>query len=428
MFAGQHELGFGVIEFLDESRAFPGAGVMTTLAGLLELTLMDIFVAGGTAVETQANILRSSIGLRKMAALAFHLDVSARERVTRLGVIEALVRSFPILIVMTLGAVGTQTSLMLVLVAAGTRLREAEIGVTEVLHSDRRAFRRRDVLQGVAALAGKVGVLSVENEPCFRVVELLWIPFHQCEILAVVFRVTMHARGRSRLACHEFGMISALLLQTIGDFPMTIKATKARRSRGNFMALHAPSRPRKFLVNLRQRAGRNLCFRHQGQQEQNGEQSKEPHQWYGQRGTLRRIGAGGQSVTLYSRVRLAIRKIGISQGCRHFTVRVNCLKQSKFHGEVPRRRDSMQRRAPKTGADAWVGRLDPQLCPIRTQLFYSGSPPFVPGRGVELVPRCSDSRWRDRENDPSLSTSPASNVRRGSSGNLLTPTWVVYPG
>jgi hypothetical protein len=78
VFPGQRELGFRVIEFLDESRAFPTTGVMATLASLLELTLMDVFMACGTAVETQANILGSSIGLGKMTALAFHLDVSAR--------------------------------------------------------------------------------------------------------------------------------------------------------------------------------------------------------------------------------------------------------------------------------------------------------------------------------------------------------------
>lgn len=108
-----------MIEFPDKRSAFPAARVMTTLASLLELTLMNVFVASATVIETYADVLGRSIGLRKVATLALHLDMGAGERVASPRVIEALVCSFPIFAVVTLSAVGTQTSLVLVLVATG---------------------------------------------------------------------------------------------------------------------------------------------------------------------------------------------------------------------------------------------------------------------------------------------------------------------
>ena len=96
----------------------------------------------------------------------------------------------PVGVVMTLQAARTQASLVRVLVASSASLWYSQKTARQVLHLDRSALLRCDVIGTVAASTSQAGMFSFENVSGKFVVESLRVPLDQRKIRAVMFRVT----------------------------------------------------------------------------------------------------------------------------------------------------------------------------------------------------------------------------------------------
>jgi hypothetical protein len=138
--AEQREFGFGVIEIKAESRAddtFPTGRCVTRLAALLcEAAFVRIAVAVIALREGNAEVARLLVGARRVTLLALDLRVLAGQRITGLGVIESTGDVFPVSEVVALLAIWTEASIVLVFVASGAGLRDADESAVEVLDSD----------------------------------------------------------------------------------------------------------------------------------------------------------------------------------------------------------------------------------------------------------------------------------------------------
>ena len=99
----------------------------------------------------------------------------------------------PIGVVVALNTVHTQPSLVRILVAGNTGLRNAQKAARQILHLDRGALRGGDVIGTMTASASHAGVLAFENVAGKSVIEGFGIPLDERKILPVVFRVTARA-------------------------------------------------------------------------------------------------------------------------------------------------------------------------------------------------------------------------------------------
>src|SRR5581483_1220671 len=123
----QRVLGSSVVEVLadrDRGNALPSRSVVAGLAALGEAAAMRIGVAIGALSECDAGISGLTLRPGSMTFLAGHVGVQASQGIAGPGVIEFLdVHRLPVVVVMTLEAVGSQAALMLILVAGNARLR-----------------------------------------------------------------------------------------------------------------------------------------------------------------------------------------------------------------------------------------------------------------------------------------------------------------
>lgn len=116
------------------------------------------------------------------------------QRVARLRVIEFLyVDLLPVFIVMALQAVLAEPAFVMILVAVGTRRRDAEITSVEIFILDRLLLLRGDSRRVVALVASHSDVLALEDVSRVFMVEGLDVPFNQRKIFAIVFRVAARA-------------------------------------------------------------------------------------------------------------------------------------------------------------------------------------------------------------------------------------------
>lgn len=98
---------------------------MARLAALVESTKVNIFVARVTSVESKACELLRSIRLFTVTVFTLGYFVRARQRIPGLRVIEALRCPFPIIGVVALLAIRSQSPLVLILVAACASFRKS---------------------------------------------------------------------------------------------------------------------------------------------------------------------------------------------------------------------------------------------------------------------------------------------------------------
>jgi hypothetical protein len=172
----QREMGCGVIERGSESRLLPRVCTMAGLATLAEFALVGIVVAGRASLEGYADVAWLAVRTGGMAALAWGAEVRPGEPVTRLGVVEALLvdpDGLPINGRMALGAVGSESALMLVLVAGYASGRKAKPGAIQILGGQQGASRCGYVLRIMTGAAPDGGVLSVERIPRLCVIKSL---------------------------------------------------------------------------------------------------------------------------------------------------------------------------------------------------------------------------------------------------------------
>jgi len=193
----QRVLRLGVIEVLIHHRQgnpLPTRGAVAGLAALREAAMMRIRMAIGALRERQSCVPRFAVGAGGMALFTLHLRMRAGQRIPRFGVIKlGQVDRLPVGVIVTLQTTRTQPSLMRVLMAGSAGLRYSQKTARQVLHLDRSALLRCDVIGTVAASASHARMFSFENVSGKFVVERLGIPLDQRKILAVMFGVATRA-------------------------------------------------------------------------------------------------------------------------------------------------------------------------------------------------------------------------------------------
>ncbi len=165
---------------------------------------------------------------------------------------------FPIIEVVTLQAVLTQTPLMLILVTSGTSCRNPQICPAQIFHFDLCAVGWRDFLRQVAFLALQAGMFPLEREPSFLVIESPWIPFHNGKIEAVMLRVAtcaLLAGARPNV----IGRMQAALGREAGcNFSMAVQAFEHRFAATHLVAVGAVRRTIQRSMRARERAWGDL--------------------------------------------------------------------------------------------------------------------------------------------------------------------------
>ncbi len=105
---------------------FPTVGGVAGLAVLREGDAMRIMVAIVAFAKRNSGVARFSVWSRSMTSLARHLGMQAGQGITRLRVVELADRkNFPVVVTVALEAVGTETTLMLILMARSACLRQS---------------------------------------------------------------------------------------------------------------------------------------------------------------------------------------------------------------------------------------------------------------------------------------------------------------
>lgn len=119
----------------------------------------------------ETNFLRH---FRLMALFAIHLHMLARERVSRLGVIEILcsLGILPVVYVVAFLAVRAKPPFVVVLMTGNALGRGAEKGLCWVLPFQKSANLRQHVGRGVALFASNTTMFSLQRITCKPMVEL----------------------------------------------------------------------------------------------------------------------------------------------------------------------------------------------------------------------------------------------------------------
>ncbi len=232
---------------------------------------MRIAVAVGAQAEWNTGISWFVVRARSMALLAFHLRVQPGQRIASLRVIELLdLYRLPVFKVVALGAVWTESSLVLVLVTGDAIRRKSEEGFVLIFDSDRGTLRSGNFVCSVAPGTCQPGMLALKNISRLLVIKSLDVPFDQGKIFAVVIRVAADAL----LAGARLDVVSRMqpfvCIHTRGDFGMAFHTAERRLSRREFVASRAICGSAKRLMWTRQRSWRDLRVRQGSKAEENG--------------------------------------------------------------------------------------------------------------------------------------------------------------
>lgn len=162
---------------------------------------MRILVAIDALGERNPGVARLVVGPWRVTLCARYLSMKTGQRVASFRMIELADRDrVPIRKIVTLRAIRSQLSLVLVLMASHTGWGNSKKRAVQVFDFDIGPLRRRDFVRRVAAIAGKSSVFALEQVAGQLVIEGLGVPFNQGEIFAVVVGVTTGAvLARARL-------------------------------------------------------------------------------------------------------------------------------------------------------------------------------------------------------------------------------------
>ena len=159
-----------------------------------------------------------------------------------------------------LRAVGSESSLMLVLMAGDATGRQTKPGTIQLLGGEFGTRLHRNVLRCVAGAAAYADVLAVESIPGLGVIETLrrWVPMYEGKVLAVVIGVALDTSCSPGPFAGIASMKAPVLYQLGLDLLMAIDAAKGRRPGGNLVALYAIGGSVQAPVCPGQRPRRNL--------------------------------------------------------------------------------------------------------------------------------------------------------------------------
>ena len=226
---------------------------------------MRISVAVIAFTEGQPLIARRAACVWRVALLALHLLVEARQRVARLGVIEFAGRIFPVHKVVARDAIRTQPSFVEVFVTGRAGLWNSQERLAQVLDLDVRPLSSWNSFRQMAFVALQPRVLAFEKVAGFLVVEFFRIPLDQRKIRPVVIGVAAYA-----LLAGPGGNVVRRVEATLGgyaraDVRMASNAAELRLAPADLVAVGAVHGAVKKLVLLCERAGRDLRVSLQGQ-------------------------------------------------------------------------------------------------------------------------------------------------------------------
>jgi len=239
--AEQGKLRLGVIELLARRNLLPAGSGVARLAGLRERAVMRIGVAITALGKGNAGEPRLPARRRGgMALLARDLCVKARQRESRLGVIE-ICRCFPVVEVVALETILAELSFVRVLVARHALLRQSEERPVQILHLNERPDGPLDVGGGMALGASDPRVLPLQGITRFAVVEFLErrLPVDQREVFAIVLRMAFRAVVLVGIMCVQ-PMAGRKLRR---DFFVALLALQDLRAFSDAMAAGALRRP-----------------------------------------------------------------------------------------------------------------------------------------------------------------------------------------
>jgi len=121
---------------------------------VLETSLVRICVTVVALAERQTLVTRSPAGIGRMALLALYLLVQSGKWIAGLAVIKLSGSIFPIDEVVALHAILTKPAFVEILVASHASLRDPQERLAQVLHLDLGALGSRNLVGGVALVAG----------------------------------------------------------------------------------------------------------------------------------------------------------------------------------------------------------------------------------------------------------------------------------
>ncbi len=228
-------------------------------------------MAIGAHSERDADVLRLVIRPESMAFLAFHLRVQTGQRIACLRVIELLdLDRLPVLKVVALGAIWTESPLVLVLVTGDAIRRKSEKSFVQIFDFDRGTLRSGNFVCRVAAIAGQPGMLALKNVSRPLVIKSFDVPLDQWEIFAVVIGVATDALlAGARLGCVR-RMQPFMCIHTRSNLCMAFHTAERRLSRRKFVASRAVCGTAKRLMWTRQRSWRDLPMRQRTEAKENG--------------------------------------------------------------------------------------------------------------------------------------------------------------
>jgi len=165
VFPKQGKVGLRVIECCGEAGFLPRGCGVARIAALFEFAFVWIAMTVRAVGELEAGVTRLIVRTRSVTALAQHVAVFAGERELGFRVIEILAidgGGFPTKRGVTTRAVGSQSALVLVLVAVHAARRQAEPGAIQIFGSQQCARLRGNVLCCVARATANADVFAIK--------------------------------------------------------------------------------------------------------------------------------------------------------------------------------------------------------------------------------------------------------------------------
>lgn len=264
MFSQERVRGFRVIEFRAQRLhrdLFPSTRLVARLARPRHGAAVRIGVAGTAPIKFHPRVLRFSIRSRQVTFLAGDLGVQSGQRIARARMIEMPRphrNGFPVIKVVALQAILSETSIVKIFVTGHACLRNPQEGLAQILLLYVRALGGGDFIGQVALIAGQAGMFAFQQVSGFFVIELVRIPLDQRKIFAVVIRVAAHAFLAGARGDVIGPVQSALGGDSRANIGVTADALELRLAAPDFVAIGAVQGPVQKLVLPRERAGRNL--------------------------------------------------------------------------------------------------------------------------------------------------------------------------
>lgn len=266
MLANQREVRLRMVEGRHETGHLPTRRTVTGLAPLLELALVRIHVTRTALGIGDSRVARLAICSSRVAFLAGHVLMQARQWEMCLRMVEAMrvdLGALPVRGRMALSAVGSKAPLVLVLVTRDATRRKTKPGLAEIFARQKRAPRFNYVRGLMAGTAAHARVFAVQYVACLRMIESLRrrVPVQQCEILAVVVRVALYAGRAGRPGLRIGRVQSLMLLKLRSNLLVALDASKRRCACRDRMALGAVIWTIQIVVRGREWARRYLSAR-----------------------------------------------------------------------------------------------------------------------------------------------------------------------